>query len=139
MIFADVRRIGGGEAVALAKQYIELSADDLTALQIGADASDPAMAVFMGETLVALVGFIPIGIIAGTVFVWMQEFPDLAKYRIGMMRMGRRMIAEVRKKYPRIIGQCSGGPRSENWWKSLGAEFEPGDAKTKTFVIGGVL
>ena len=134
----DVQRIRGDEAVGLADQWLELSADDTLALRIAADESDPALSFFMRDTLIGMLGFIPTGIITGTVYVWMQWAPAQAKYKTSMVRISHYIIPEVLKKYPRIIGHCSFGTSSENWLKSIGAKFEETNAKAKFFTIGAV-
>ena len=137
-MWAGVKRIAGDEAEDLSNQFIGLDGDDLLALRIAADRSDPALAVYMGEELTALVGFIPLGLISGTAYAWLQPAPAMFDYRLSFVRVGREIFATARQRYPIIYGHCSLGPRSEAWLRSCGARFLPTDAVAKPYVIGDV-
>ena len=47
-MWAEVKRIAGDEAEDLSNQFIGLDGDELLALRIATDRSDPALAVYMG-------------------------------------------------------------------------------------------
>ena len=135
-MWAEVRRIGGDEAEGLNQRFIGLAGDDLLALRLAADRSDPALAVYMGKELMALVGFIPLGLISGTAYAWLQPTEGMTKFKLAFVRVGWEIFAEARKRYPIIHGHCSLGPRSEAWLRSCGARFLDTDAKAKPYVIG---
>jgi hypothetical protein len=135
-MWAEVRRINAGEAMELNQQCIGLAGDDLLALRLAADRSDPALAVYMGEELMALVGFIPLGLISSTAYAWLQPTSGMTKFKLAFVRVGREIFAEARKRYPIIYGHCSLGPRSEAWLRSCGARFLDTDAKAKPYIIG---
>ena len=119
-MWATIRRVDGPEAERLAKQN-SLDLDDAEAFQFVAYRSDPTIAIFMGDDFLTMLGFLPFGPLSNTAYVWLQPGPSLSKYRIGFARVGRDIITEVRKHYPRLIGFCSAGSASERWWVGLGA------------------
>jgi hypothetical protein len=137
-MWAEVKRIASNEVENLNAQFIGLSGDDLLALRLAADRSDPVLAAYMGEALCALVGFIPLGLISGTAYAWLQPTQSMSKFKISFVRVGRAIFAEARKRYPIIYGHCSLGPRSEAWLQSCGARFLPTDAVAKPYVIGDI-
>lgn len=133
----EVRRINGTEAVSLAWRYITKDDAALETIRLASDKSDPAVSVFLGTKLLALGGFIPLGLISSTAFVWMEHTPDAAAHKHAIVRTGKQVLAVARTRYPRVIGNCSLGPRSEAWLKTLGARFIETDTITKHFVIEG--
>ncbi len=135
-MFAEVRRITGDEAEDLNAQFVRLDGDDLLALRIATDRSNPALGIFMGNTLVAMLGFIPTAILGGTAYAWLQPAPEMVRYKIGFVRMGRAIFTEIRKQYPIIIGHCSLGSHSEAWLRSCGARFIETNARAKPYIIG---
>lgn len=137
-MWAEVKRIAGDEAEDLSNQFIGLDGDDLLALRIAADRSDPALAVYMGEELMALVGFIPLGLISGTAYAWLQPTEGMNKFKRAFVRVGREIFATARQRYPIIYGHCSLGPRSEAWLRSCGARFQDTSATAKPYVIGDI-
>ena len=137
-MWAEVKRITGDEAEDLNAQFVGLDGDNLLALRLAADRSDPALAVYMGEELGAMVGFIPLGLVSGIAYAWLQPTPIMDRYKIGFVRMGRAIFAEARKRYSIIYGHCSLGPRSEAWLRSCGARFLESDAVAKPYIIGDV-
>ena len=133
-MWATIRRVEGYQAEMLADRHLR-HIDDRTAFLHVAYRSDPTIAIFMGDQFLTLLGFMPIGFLSGTAYVWLQPSPDLAKYRIGFARVGRGIITEARKRYPTIVGFCSAGPASEKWWASLGAKFGQTFGEAKQFII----
>lgn len=130
-----VKRISGAEAAELAYEHITTDNFALALTQVAAENSDPAVSVWLGDMLLALGGFIPLGILTGTAFVWMNHTPAAAHHPTAIIRTGRQVLAVARSRYPRVIGNCSLGPRSEAWLTSLGAKFVSAAGVTKHFVI----
>lgn len=71
---------------------------------------------------VCLIGFIPF---PDRAYVWMDTYPIAEQHKIAIGRWARRLIPEIRKRYPVLVGHCWSG--SERWLRSLGAEILEGE------------
>jgi hypothetical protein len=131
----EVRKIDGAEAERLARLYIPTNATQLRAIHEICDACDPAVSVWLGETLLCLGGFYPVPDCPGTAFVWMQHTLAAFEHPIAIIRTGRAVLEVAMTHYPRVIGTCSLGARSEAWLQSLGAKFMPNARTPKPFII----
>lgn len=119
-MWARIENLHADAAIELAQDHLT---GDLAAFAAGARASDPIIACWMGADLVAMLGFIPQGILTGTAYVWMEWTPALERHRYTTVRWSREIIKEARTRYPRIVGRCGYGPQSKRWLESLGAKF----------------
>lgn len=119
-MWARIENLNADAAIALGQDQFT---GDLAAFAAGARASDPIVGCWMGEDLVAMLGFIPQGILTGTAYVWMEWTPALARHKYATVRWSREIIREARTRYPRIVGRCGYGAQSKRWLESLGARF----------------
>lgn len=107
------------------------------ACEIGARGADPALVFVVGHRPVAACGFVPTAALSWTVYAWMQDTPEMYKHRFAMLRTWREVFAAVRQRYPRIVGHCSAGPKSQRWLERLGARFSADERGVPTYIIGG--
>jgi hypothetical protein len=114
-----------------------LAPDAVQACVLGAKGADPALAFVVQGQPVAACGFVPTAVLSGTVYAWMQDTPAMYHHTFALKRVWREVFAEVRRHYPRIVGHCSAGPRSERWLRRLGARFTVDDRGVPTYMIGG--
>lgn len=131
------RRITAGEAEGLAGAWTSLTPMGIDLLCQGVQVSDPAMAYWLNYELVALAGLIPVALITDTAYLWMQITKVTHKYPLAVCRVGVQTLTAAKARYPKIIGHCSQGPRSERWLESLGAGWLRTDEAGRLFMIGG--
>lgn len=131
------RRITPNEAEVLAQSWTSLSLNEIDLMCEGVALSDPAMAYWLNYELVALAGFIPVALITDTAYLWMQTTKATYKYPLAVCRVGIQTLTAAKARYPKIIGHCSQGPRSERWLESLGARWLRTDEAGRLFMIGG--
>lgn len=97
--------------------------------------SDPLLAYYFGQDLIAIVGFIPLGILTGTAYLWMQSTEATFEHKTAVARLGRLTLREVRTRYPRIVGECVAGSRSIKWLEWLGAHMGQPRGRAVPFLI----
>lgn len=119
-MWAEIKNLRPEAAIELAQEQLS---GDMAAFAAGARASDPIIACWMGAELVAMLGFIPQGVLTGTAYVWMEWTPALVRHRYATVRWSHEIIREAQTRYPRIIGRCGYGAQSKRWLESLGAKF----------------
>lgn len=105
------------------------------ALRRYAAMSDPLLAYWFAEDLIAVVGFVPLGVLGGTAYLWMQETPGTFRHPTAVARLGKLTLREIAVRYPRIIGECRVGSKSIRWLEWLGAKFAEPVGVSAPFVI----
>ena len=90
-----------------------------------AERSDPALA-FIGDRPIAVCGFMPLTLFGATAYAWMQWTHEIYDLPICTTRMFVGVFGEARKRYSRIIGHCSYGPKPQRLLTRLGAKFMDG-------------
>jgi hypothetical protein len=136
-MWVESKRITTFEAWELATDWTDLDDDRMFLLHQGVKVSDPALAYWLNGDLVAMAGFIPVALITDTAYLWMQTTNVTHKYPLAVCRVGIQTLTIVKTRYPKIIGHCSQGPRSERWLESLGARWLRTDEAGRLFMIGG--
>lgn len=136
-MYVEVRRLSVAQVGDLAPKWMELNPGDLDLLIEYSAKSDPLIGGFMGDDLIAMGGFVPIGILTGTALLWMQSTHATDRHRIALIRVAPKIIECAMERYSRIVGTCSLGERSVRWVTSLGARFKDTDEQCKPFMIGG--
>ena len=125
-MFVEIRRITAEEL----PDWADASLRDY------AQRSDPLLTYWFGEELIAIVGFIPFGILSSTAYLWMQETPATFQHPTAVARQGLLTLREIRKRYTRIYGECAVGSRSIRWLRWLGARFAEPVGRSVPFLIG---
>ena len=97
--------------------------------------SDPLLTYWFGAECIAIVGFVPMGIVTDTAYLWMETTAYTHKHKTAVARLGKLTLMEVHKRYPRIVGECLVGSRSCNWLLWLGAKFGTPKGAAVPFVI----
>lgn len=101
-----------------------------------ANRSDPLLTYWFGPECIAIVGFIPLGIISTTAYLWMQNTPYTDKHPVAVARLGRLTLHEIASRYPCVIGECILNSPGHRWVKWLGARFGESNGIAVPFMIG---
>lgn len=72
--------------------------------------------------LLCLVGLVPPSMISDTAYIWCYDTAEVQQHKVMFGRYARRLVAQLRQKYSRIVGHCL-NDRSRLWLASLGATF----------------
>ncbi len=115
-MYIEVKRITAAEVGRL-----KIPHNELPAVVTCVSMSDPALAFWWKNELLALVGFIPSSIISDTVYCWVQDTEAARNHKVIFARQAILVVREIRKKFPRIIGHCK--VESSKWLASFGAKF----------------
>ena len=84
--------------------------------------SSQMLAGFYRGQLLCIIGFIPRSFLSDEAYMWMQTMPEAKAHPTMIGRHARRVIPNMLKVYPKLIGHCF-SPDSARWLKSLGAEI----------------
>lgn len=101
-----------------------------------AQRSDPLLTYWFGDECIAIVGFIPLGIISTTAYLWMQTTEHTDKHPVAVARLGRLTLAQIRDRYPCVIGECITNSPGHRWLSWLGARFAEPAGIAIPFMIG---
>jgi hypothetical protein len=121
MTWARVEGISKEQAHELGETFITRGLDNFVAI---ARASEPILGCWVDGALVAIVGFIPQGLLTGTAYYWMEWTPAVRQFPKTTARWGHYITREALGRYPRLWGTCSAGGQSRRWLERLGARFD---------------
>jgi|SRR5580692_122272 hypothetical protein len=136
-MFIDVQSIDVDRLRALLAQFIPMTDVDLELTIAYGQLSNPILSFSWKGDLLGVLGFIPIGILSGTAYLWLQHAPAASEHRLITGRIARLTIRDMLRVYPRMIGDCvADWPESVAWLASLGARFGPRRGRGLPFEIG---
>lgn len=121
MTWARVEAISKEHAHDLGSGFITKGLENYNA---ASSASDPILACWVQDNLVAIIGFIPQGLLTGTAYYWMEWTPAVRRFPRTTARWGYYITREALGRYPRLWGTCSAGGQSRRWLERLGARFD---------------
>lgn len=81
---------------------------------------------FIDGNLICCWGLIPPSALSNQAYLWMHSTPEIRKHAFVIVRHSQRVIEEMLKRYPKIVGDClASAEDSIRWLGWLGAEFGP--------------
>ncbi len=121
-MWIEPRRLGPDTARSTA-EALRLAPDEAEAMVVAVGWSEPAVAFWVEGRAVAACGFIPTALLGNTAYAWMQWTHEIYELPVGTARMFKGVFGEARKRYGRIVGHCSYGPKPVRLLTRLGARF----------------
>jgi len=109
-------------------EVYQISLDQLKGLTLqpevlyAGNISSQMLAGFYKGQLLCIIGFIPRSFLSDEAYMWMQTMPEAKNHPLMIGRHGRRVVDNMLKVYPKLIGHCFSSD-SARWLKSLGAEI----------------
>jgi hypothetical protein len=134
-MYAVVRHLDLDEIEPLARRWMTVGQGDMEALLEFSAKSVPLIGCFMGQDLVGLGGVVPQDAFCNLGVLWMQHTHATPNYQRTLIRVSPLILEALHKRYSRLVGTCSLGPRSVRWLKSMGAKFVETNNVCKPFVI----
>lgn len=91
---------------------------------------------FADEQFVCAYGLIPPSFLSEQAYIWLYATPALEENKFVFLRHSQRIVEEMLKLYPRLIGFCSrGNVKAIRWIKWLGGKFAEPEGDRVNFVI----
>lgn len=121
----DLRNLIGYDAPASLIKEHEACITDSTAIWLGYADGAPAAAI----------GVIPYGsIFSSTAYIWLIHTRICEQHPLRFMRWSRRVLDEITRDYPVIVGLCKcDSESSRSWLEWLGAVFDCGSVYNGCF------
>lgn len=91
---------------------------------------------WIDDKLVCAWGLIPPTLISDRAYLWMHATHAVEQHKFIFVRHSQRIVEQMLKLYPTIIGHCMVGSRSSiRWVQWLGGVFEEAEGPFLPFVI----
>lgn len=125
-MFVEVRRTGPEDLIDPGPELLEY-----------AQRSDPLLTYWFGSECIAIVGFVPLGILSTTAYLWMQSTEHTPNHKLAVARLAKLTLDQIRDRYQCIVGECLVDSPSCAWLRWLGAGFGPPSGRGAIpFMIG---
>lgn len=90
----------------------------------------------IGEDIVCAWGLVPPSLLADEAYLWLYSTPAVAEHKFLFVRYSQRVMEEMLKLYPTIVGLTDSSAKdSIRWLKWLGAKFDGTKGKYLSFTI----
>lgn|SRR5262245_14240770 len=130
-----IKRVTSPEARELIKE-IDFDENGQKTMDFCLLMSTVIWAGFIDGRLACIWGVIPPSLMSNQAYLWLHVTDLIKEHQFLLVRHSQRVIEEVLREYPSIVGHVlMGGEKSIRWLKWLGATFGPPQGAVLPFRI----